>query len=87
MSQVGFVYLPDEPPRSDVLVQPEMERWRFSLVGIPPFGRGFSRHRYDHQTIPQHGCARAQGAPSAARRELRAFGDTRLCESHRSEAG
>ena len=27
-----------------VLVQPEMERGRFPLVSIPPFGRGFSRH-------------------------------------------
>jgi|SRR5580658_2213092 hypothetical protein len=26
-------------------------RWRV----FPPFGRGFSRHRYDHQAIPQHG--------------------------------
>jgi hypothetical protein len=39
-----------------VLVQPEMERGRSPLVSIPPFGRGFSRHRYDHQAIPQHGC-------------------------------
>jgi hypothetical protein len=33
-----------------VLVQPEMERERFPLVlvSIPPFGRGFSRHRYNH---------------------------------------
>jgi hypothetical protein len=38
-----------------VLVQPEMERGRSPLVSIPPFGRGFLRHRYDHQAIPQHG--------------------------------
>src|SRR5713101_6317765 len=46
----------------DVLVQPEMERWRFPLASIPPFGRGFSRHRYDHQAIPQHGCVPAEPA-------------------------
>src|ERR1039458_5672903 len=45
-----------------VLVQPEMERRRSPLVSIPPLGRGFSRHRYDHQTIPQHGCVRAEPA-------------------------
>jgi hypothetical protein len=45
-----------------VLVQPEMERWRFPLASIPPFGRGFSRHRYDHQAIPQHGCVPAEPA-------------------------
>lgn len=28
-----------------VLVQSEMERRRSPLVGIPPCGRGFSRHR------------------------------------------
>jgi hypothetical protein len=28
-----------------VLVQREMERGRSPLVSIPPFGRGFSRHR------------------------------------------
>jgi hypothetical protein len=28
-----------------VLVQLEMERGRSPLVSIPPFGRGFSRHR------------------------------------------
>ena len=28
----------------NVLVQPEMERRRFPLVSILPFGRGFSRH-------------------------------------------
>ena len=28
-----------------VLVQPEMEKRRSPLVSIPPFGRGFSRHR------------------------------------------
>ncbi len=28
-----------------VLVQPEMERRRSPLVSIPPYGRGFSRHR------------------------------------------
>jgi len=28
----------------DVLVQPEVEKRRSPLVGIPPFGRGFSRH-------------------------------------------
>jgi hypothetical protein len=33
--------------RKCVLVQPEMERGRSPLVSIPPFGRGFSRHRYD----------------------------------------
>jgi hypothetical protein len=38
--------------RGNVLVQPEMERGRSPLVSIPPFGRGFSRHRYDHQAIP-----------------------------------
>ena len=37
---------------SCVLVQPEMERRRSPLVSIPPFGRGFTRHRYDHQAIP-----------------------------------
>ena len=31
-----------------VLAQRELERERFPLVSIPPFGRGFSRHRYDH---------------------------------------
>ena len=36
-----------------VLVQPEMERWHFPLVSIPPFGRGSSRHRYDHQAITE----------------------------------
>src|SRR6266478_4221591 len=46
----------------DVLVLPEMERWRFPLASIPPFGRGFSRHRYDHQAIPQHGCVPAEPA-------------------------
>ena len=45
-----------------VLVQPEMERWRFPLASIPPFGRGFSRHRYDHEAIPQHGCVPAEPA-------------------------
>ena len=45
-----------------VLVQPEMERWRFPLASIPSFGRGFSRHRYDHQAIPQHGCVPAEPA-------------------------
>src|SRR6266852_3161270 len=45
-----------------VLVQPEMERGRSPLVSIPPFGRGFSRHRYDHQAIPQHGCVPAEPA-------------------------
>src|SRR6266446_2275666 len=39
-----------------------MERWRFPLASIPPFGRGFSRHRYDHQAIPQHGCVPAEPA-------------------------
>jgi hypothetical protein len=39
-----------------VLVQPEMERGRSPLVSIPPFGRRFTRHRCDHQAIPQHGC-------------------------------
>jgi hypothetical protein len=29
---------------SSVLAQPEMERGRFPLVSIPPFGRRFSRH-------------------------------------------
>ena len=28
-----------------VLVQPELEKRRSPLVSIPPFGRGFSRHR------------------------------------------
>jgi len=37
------------------LAQPEMERGRSPFVNIPPFGQGFSRHRYDHQAIPQHG--------------------------------
>jgi hypothetical protein len=46
----------------DVLVQPEMERGRSPLVSIPPFGRGFSRYRYDHQAIPQHGCVPAEPA-------------------------
>jgi hypothetical protein len=46
----------------NVLVQPEMERGRSSLVSIPPFGRGFPRHRYDHQAIPQHGCVPAEPA-------------------------
>jgi hypothetical protein len=32
-------------PCSSVLVQREMERGRSPLVSIPPFGRGFSRHR------------------------------------------
>ena len=50
------------PDRAVVLVQPEMERWRFPLASIPPFGRGFSRHRYDHQAIPQHGCVPAEPA-------------------------
>jgi hypothetical protein len=45
-----------------VLVQPEMERGRYPLVSIPPLGRGFSRHRYDHQAIPQHGCVPAEPA-------------------------
>ena len=45
-----------------MLVQPEMERGRSPLVSIPPFGRGFSRHRYDHQAIPQHGCVPAEPA-------------------------
>src|ERR1700739_4036591 len=45
-----------------VLVQAEMERWRFPLASIPPFWRGFSRHRYDHQAIPQHGCVPAEPA-------------------------
>src|SRR5216683_2673180 len=45
-----------------VLVQPEMERGRSPLVSIPPFGRGFPRHRYDHQAIPQHGCVPAMPA-------------------------
>ena len=45
-----------------MLVQPEMERRRSPLVSIPPFGRGFSRHRYDHQAIPQHGCVPAEPA-------------------------
>ena len=45
-----------------VLVQPEMERGRSPLVSIPPLGRGFSRHRYDHQAIPQHGCVPAEPA-------------------------
>ena len=40
------------PPDCSVLVQPEMERRRSPLVSIPPFGRGFTRHRYDHQAIP-----------------------------------
>ncbi len=31
--------------RALVLVQREMERGRSPLVSIPPFGRGFSRHR------------------------------------------
>ena len=48
--------------RPAVLVQPEMESWRFPLASIPPFGRGFSRHRYDHQAIPQHGCVPAEPA-------------------------
>lgn len=39
-----------------VLVQPEMEGRRSPLVSIPPVGRGFSRHRYDHQATPRHGC-------------------------------
>ena len=43
-------------------VQPEMERGRSPLVSIPPFGRGFPRHRYDHQAIPQHGCVPAEPA-------------------------
>ncbi len=45
-----------------VLVQSEMERGRSPLVSIPPFGRGFSRHRYNHQAIPQHGCVPAEPA-------------------------
>jgi predicted nuclease of predicted toxin-antitoxin system len=36
---------PIEPLPGSVLVQPEMERGRSPLVSIPPFGRGFSRHR------------------------------------------
>jgi hypothetical protein len=44
----------------DVLVQPEMEKVRSPLVSIPPFGRGFSRHRYCHQAIPQHGRVSAE---------------------------
>ena len=44
---------------ASVLVQPEMERGRSPLVSIPPLGRGFPRHRYDHQAIPQHGCVPA----------------------------
>jgi hypothetical protein len=43
-------------------VQPEMERGRSPLVNIPPFGRGFSRYRYDHPAIPQHGCVPAEPA-------------------------
>ena len=46
----------------EVLVQPEMERRRSPLVSIPPVGRGFSRHRYDHQAIPRHGCVPAEPA-------------------------
>jgi hypothetical protein len=49
-------------PTSFVLVQPEMERWRFPLASIPPFGRRFSRDRCDHQAIPQHGCVPAEPA-------------------------
>jgi len=43
-----------------VLVQPEMERGRSPLVSIPPFGREFSSHRYDHQAILQRGCVPAK---------------------------
>ena len=39
-----------------MLVQPEMERRRSPLACIPPLGRGFSRHRYDCQANPRHGC-------------------------------
>src|ERR1700687_3017829 len=39
-----------------------MERGRSPLVSIPPFGRGFPRHRYGHQPIPQHGCVPAEPA-------------------------
>ena len=53
-----------------VLVQPEMERGRFPLVSIPPFGRGFSRHLYDHQAIPQHGCVPAELLPFRPARSL-----------------
>jgi hypothetical protein len=53
-----------------VLVQPEMERGRSPLVSIPHFGRGFSRHRYDHQAIPQHGCVPAEPASVSPARSL-----------------
>jgi len=50
------------PLGGNVLFQPEMERGRSPLVSIAPFGRGFSRHRYDHQAIPQYGCVPAEPA-------------------------
>src|SRR5215831_733124 len=45
-----------------VLAQREMEKRRSPLVSVPPLRRGFSRHRYDHQAIPQHGCVPAEPA-------------------------
>jgi hypothetical protein len=48
--------------RASVVVQPEMEEQRFPFVSIPSLGRGFSRHRYNHQAIPQHGCVPAEPA-------------------------
>jgi hypothetical protein len=51
-----------------VLVQPEIERSRFSLVRVPPLGREFSKYRYDPQAIPQHGCVPAKPlSPSPGR--------------------
>jgi len=44
------------------LVQPELASGRFPSVSIPPFGRGGSRHRPDHQVFPQHGCVPGEPA-------------------------
>jgi hypothetical protein len=54
----------------ELTVQPEMERGRSPLVSIPLFGRGFSRHRYDHQAIPEQGCVAQSPLPFRPARSL-----------------
>src|ERR1039458_8398578 len=55
-------YVPKGLHCQPVLVQPEMERRRFPLVSIPPFGQGFSRHRDSTDPMEVRGSARRRSS-------------------------
>ena len=68
-----------------MLVQPEMERGRSPLVSIPPFGRGFSSHRYDRQAISQHGDVLAEPRfVSPAKIIIVMYSESALCQNQLS---